>query len=65
MSTVDSQYLLGAVYQAASTVGNTSVPYVATGWDHMTNTYSKFTIATVFSAILHEVKHYIKNYYVR
>lgn len=56
MSVVDSQYLFGAVYQAASAVGNTSVPYVATGWDHMTNTYSKFTIATVFSAILHEVR---------
>lgn len=55
---VGSELLLGAVYKAASIVGNTTVPfegYIASGWTHMTDNYSKFTIATFFSAILHEV----------
>lgn len=55
---VDSEFLLGAVYKAASAVGNTTVPfegYIASGWNHMTDNYSKFTIATIFSGILHEV----------
>ena len=57
---VDSEVLMGAVYKAASAVGNTSVPfegYIASGWTHMTDNYSKFTIATVFSVILHEVQY--------
>ena len=50
--------VFGAVYKAASVVGNSSIPfegYVAAGWTHMTDNYSKFTIATLFSIILHEV----------
>lgn len=59
MSVVDSEYVIGAVYKAASVVGNTSVPfegYIASGWEYMTDNYSKFTIATWFSIILHEVR---------
>ncbi len=59
---VDSEFLVGAVYKAAYVVGNSSVPfegYVASGWNHMTENYSKFTIATLFSAILHEVSRLI------
>ena len=55
---VDSEYLMGAMYKAASVVGNSSIPfegYVVSSWEHMTSTYSKFTIATYFSVILHEV----------
>ena len=55
---VEADFLMGAVYKAASAVGNSSVPfegYVASGWNYMTDNYSKFTIATVFSGILHEV----------
>lgn len=56
---VDSEFLMEAVYKAASAVGNSTVPfegYIASGWTHMTNHYSKFTIATIFSGILHEVR---------
>lgn len=56
---VDTEYLLGTVYKAASAVGNTSIPFeshVASGWQYMTDNYSKFTISTAFSIILHEVK---------
>ncbi len=58
---VDSDYLVVAVYQAASVVGNTSVPFesfIASKWQYMTDNYSKLTIATVFSVILHEVRVY-------
>ena len=46
------------VYNVVSVVGNSSVPfdhYIASGWEYMTNNYSRFTIATCFSALLHEV----------
>ena len=49
---------LGVISRALSAVGNTSVPYesyIASGWKHMTNSYSKFTIAAVFTVLLHEV----------
>lgn len=55
---VDSEHVLGMVYTAASVVGNSSVPfegYIASGWEYMTSNYSRFTIATCFSVILHEV----------
>ena len=52
---VDADYVVGAVYKTASYIGNTSVPFVAKGWNHMTDTYSEFTIETLFSVILHEV----------
>ena len=55
---VDTEFVMGAVYKAASVVGNSSIPfegYVASGWEHMTDNYSKFTIATLFSVIYHEV----------
>ena len=55
---VDSERLLGLVYSAASSVGNSSIPlegYVASNWQYMTKNYSEFTIATLFSVILHEV----------
>lgn len=55
---MDSEYVMGAVYKAASALGNTSVPfegYMASGWTYMTENYSKFTIACIFSVILHEV----------
>lgn len=58
---VDSEFLMEAVYKAASAVGNSTVPfegYIASGWTHMTNHYSKFTIATIFSGILHEVVYF-------
>jgi len=55
---VHTDYLVGTVYKAASVVGNTTVPFephIASGWEYMTNNYSKFTVATLFSIILHEV----------
>lgn len=55
---VDSSYLMGTMYKAAYVLGNTSLPfegYMASGWGYMTDNYSKFTIATWFSIILHEV----------
>ena len=52
---VDADYVLGTVYQTASYLGNTTVPFVEKGWNHMTDTYSEFTIETFFSVILHEV----------
>ena len=52
---MDADYVLGAVFKAASAVGNTSVPLVESGWEYMTDNYSKFTISMVFSVILHEV----------
>lgn len=55
---ISSEAVMGAVYKAAAVVGNTSIPfesYMASSWNHMTDNYSKFTIATLFSVILHEV----------
>ena len=55
---VDADYVMNTVYKTASVIGNTSIPfegYVAKGWNHMTDTYSEFTIETLFSVILHEV----------
>ena len=41
------------------TVANASYnpvePYVASGWNYMTENYSRFTIAVWFSVVLHEV----------
>jgi phosphoenolpyruvate carboxylase len=59
---VNSEILLGAVYKAASVVGNSTVPFeghLASGWNSMTDNYSKFTIATIFSGILHEASYKI------
>ena len=63
MSSVDANYfhIVGTVYKVASAVGNSSIPfegYVASGWNYMTDHYSKFTIATWFSIILHEVRNH-------
>ena len=55
---VDSERVMGIVYGAASAVANSSVPFenhIASGWTYMTDNYSEFTIATLFSVILHEV----------
>lgn len=52
-------FLVGTIYGTLSAVGNSSVPfesYIASGWEHMTNSYSKFTIAAVFTVLLHEVE---------
>lgn len=55
---MDSDYILKSVYETVSIVGNSTVPfegYVKTGWNAMTDRYSHFTIAVLFSVILHEV----------
>lgn len=55
---VESDQLIGMVYGAAAAVANSSVPfegYIASSWRYMTDNYSEFTIATLFSVILHEV----------
>ena len=55
---VDADYMVSTVYKTAWVLGNTTVPfegYIAGGWNYMTDTYSEFTIATLFSVILHEV----------
>lgn len=55
---VDSDFLMQTLYKTASVVGNSSVPfegYIASGWNYMTDNYSKFTIAMWFSVIYHEV----------
>ena len=55
---MNPEYLMGSVYKVASAIGNTSVPfegYVSSSWTYMTDNYSKLTIATLFSVILHEV----------
>ena len=55
---VDADYVMATVYKTASVISNTSLPlegYVANGWNYMTDTYSEFTIETLFSVILHEV----------
>ena len=57
---VDADYVIGTVYQTASYLGNTTVPFVEKGWNHMTDTYSEFTIETLFSIILHEVSPLMK-----
>ena len=51
--------LVGMVYGAASAVANSTLPfesYIASSWKYMTDNYSEFTIATLFSVILHEVR---------
>ena len=35
---------------------NPAEPYVASGWNYMTQNYSRFTIAVLFSALIHEVR---------
>ncbi|XP_064397955.1 methylsterol monooxygenase 1-like [Halichondria panicea] len=58
---VDSDYILKSVYETASIVGNSTVPfegYVKTGWNAMTDRYSHFTIAVLFSVILHEITYF-------
>lgn len=55
---VESDQLIGMVYGAASAVANSTVPfegYISKSWNYMTDNYSEFTIATLFSVILHEV----------
>ena len=58
MSRVDSEYLINAVYDTVSMVGNSSIPfqgYMKIGWSAMTDRFSHFTISVVFSVLLHEV----------
>jgi len=55
----EQDQLIGMVYGAASAVANSTVPfesYVSSSWNYMTDNYSEFTIATLFSVILHEVR---------
>ena len=55
---LDTDYMLNTVYKTAYVLGNTTVPFeghMAKGWNYMTDNYSEFTIATIFSVILHEV----------
>ena len=55
---LDTDYMLNTVYKTAYVLGNTTVPFeghIAKGWNYMTDNYSEFTIATIFSVILHEV----------
>ena len=55
---LDTDYVLNTVYKTAYVLGNTTVPlegHIAKGWNYMTDNYSEFTIATIFSVILHEV----------
>ena len=50
----------GSLSALLQTVANTSYnpvePYVASGWNYMTENYSRFTIAVWISLILHEVQ---------
>lgn len=55
MSRVDSEFFMNAVYKTAGVVENSSVPFVETAWTAMTDRFSHFTIAVVFSLIFHEV----------
>lgn len=53
---------LEALFQtvANSSIRNPVEPYFASGWNYMTDNYSKFTISVLFSIILHEVIRVLK-----
>lgn len=49
---------VSALLQPLYRLGNVSEAYFESSWNYMTDNYSKFTIATVFSIFLHEVVYF-------
>lgn len=50
------EILLERVTNSSYMYGNPVEPYIASGWNYMTQNYSRFTIAMWFSVMLHEVR---------
>ena len=58
MSSEGADFSVGKVALAVGYLNISLEGYVASGWNYMTDHYSKFTIATWFSIILHEVSNH-------